>query len=85
MANKDGMAKNMEVVLGELKAWRSEMAIGFYRLKGSSFRMDNTNVFHVLTNFIEETYDKLPRTLTYLTIVSVLSYGVACVVASFPV
>jgi len=68
MANKNGMAKNMEVVLGELRDWRDEMAVGFHRLKGSSFRLDNTNVFHVLTNFIEETFDKLPRTLTYLTI-----------------
>jgi len=74
MVDKNGMAKNMEVVLGELKAWRGEMAVGFYRLKGSSLRMDNTNVFHVLTNFIEETFDKLPRTLTYLTILGFLGY-----------
>jgi len=81
MANKDGMAKNMEVVLAELKAWRSEMAMGFYRLKGASLSRGKTNVFHVLTNLLEETFDKLPRTLTYLTILSLLSCAVGRVVS----
>jgi hypothetical protein len=77
MVDKNGIAKNFEVVRSELKAWRGEMAVGFHRLKGSSLRFDKTNVFHVLTNFIEETFDKLPRTLTYLTILGAIGTAVS--------
>ena len=71
MTNKNGVAKNFEVVRAELKAWRGEMAVGIVRLKSASLRIGQNNVFHILTNFIEETYDKLPRTLTYLTIIAI--------------
>ena len=61
--------KNSSIVMSELRAWRDEMAEGFYRLKGASLHFNETNVFHILTGLLTETYRKLPRTLTYLTII----------------
>lgn len=69
MSNKDGIAKNIDVIKGEFRRWKAEMSESISRLKKSSFRLDKTNVIHVLVSFIEETFDSLPRTLTYITII----------------
>lgn len=72
MSNKNGFAKNMERVSNELAEWRSEMRDIGRRLRKPSLNPKNREHFvpHVLTGVIEETYDKLPRTLTYLTIIA---------------
>lgn len=80
-SNKDGFAKNMERVRMELADWRDEMRDIGRRLSKPSLNPRNREHFvpHVLTGVIEETYDKLPRTLTYLTIIG-LVVGAALVI-----
>ena len=68
--DKDGAAKNLEVLKAEWSLWFSEMKKGLARFKDASLKIrDKNNVFHLITNLIEETYDSLPRTFTYITII----------------
>jgi len=75
----DGMKKNLEVVRAELVEWRKQMADNTARFrhvglvnKGSGPYGQNNNLFHLLTNYISESYRALPRTLTYITIVALV-------------
>jgi len=79
--NKDGMAKNVAVVRGEWANWWQEMKDNTARFryagvinKGSRAPTGetNNNVFHLLTNYISESYRALPRTMTYATIIVIL-------------
>lgn len=77
MSNKDGISKNISVVKQELRNWSAEMKANTVRFKygglvnkGSRAPTGhlNNNYFHLLTNYVSETYRALPRTLTYITI-----------------
>lgn len=37
----------------------------------------NNELFHLLTAFVEETYDKAPRTCAYVTIAAVALWGIS--------
>jgi hypothetical protein len=48
------------------------MKQGIKRFREPSLKPGNkNNVFHLVVNLIEETYDCLPRNFTYLTVVGV--------------
>ena len=81
------LSKNMERITEELKAWGSEMLSIIKRFQYVTLPFmksrvpldlqedgfpDNNEFFHLCTAFIEETIDKLPRTLAY----SIIIYGV---------
>jgi len=81
MSNKNGMSKNVSVVRGELRNWWQEMKNNTARFryagvinKGSRAPTGetNNNVFHLLTNYISESYRALPRTMTYATLVVIV-------------
>jgi len=81
MSNKNGVKKNISVVEQELQDWRHEIKANTVRFrygglvnKGSRAPMGetNNNYFHLLTNYISETYRALPRTLTYITVVVIV-------------
>lgn len=76
-----GISKNIEVVKKELNNWYEEMRANTVRFKygglvnkGSRAPTGelNNNYFHLLTNYVSETYRALPRTLTYITILAVV-------------
>lgn len=69
----DRLGKNLDVVKGEWKAWAREMKSLGRRLSRPSLNPANREHFvpHVLVAVVEETYDQLPRNLTYLTVVGV--------------
>lgn len=74
--DKDGMAKNLEVLKAEWWNWQFQMKAGISRFRGATLdQSSKSNVFHLLTNMIEETYDCLPRTLTYLTILGLVGWA----------
>ena len=77
MSNKDGISKNISVVKAELACWREAMVDNTKRFtygglvnKGGRAPTGetNNNYFHLLTNYVSETYHNLPRTLTYITL-----------------
>jgi hypothetical protein len=81
MSNKDGISKNISVVKQELRNWSEEMKANTARFrygglvnKGSRAPTGetNNNYFHLLTNYVSETYHNLPRTLTYITMVVIV-------------
>lgn len=72
----DGWKKNREVIKGEWSNWWIEMKDNTSRFRYSGIINNgtraptgetNNNVFHLLTNYVSETYRALPRTLTYIT------------------
>ena len=65
-----------EPIKVEIKAWRTEMSECVSSLKDSSLHFDDTNVLAVLTSFIGETYNQLPKTLTLITVASILGCGI---------
>ena len=67
MSEKDGIAKNWEVVKAEFAAFKVDQKHNWDRL----IRRER-NPFHIVTAFISTTYQTLPRTLTYLTIVGLV-------------
>ena len=81
MSNKDGISKNISVVKAELACWREAMVDNTKRFtygglvnKGSRAPTGetNNNYFHLLTNYVSETYKNIPRTLTYITIAVII-------------
>lgn len=76
------LKKNLSVVRVELRSWWWEMLDISDRLKKPSLNPSNREHFvpHVLAGVIEETYDKLPRTLTYLTILALFCWAVWAIV-----
>jgi len=81
--DKDGAAKNLEVLKAEWSLWFSEMKKGLARFKDASLKFrDKNNVFHLIVNLIEETYDSLPRTFTYITIILLVAMIVNRVVST---
>lgn len=70
----NGVQKNWSVVRAEFKVWWWEMSDTARRFKharvfskGDAPDGRNANVFHLLQNFVTETYRSLPRTLGYIT------------------
>ena len=76
----DGIKKNWEVVRAEIRDWLGQMRLGTERFKTASLRFDNTNVFHLIMNLIEETFDRLPRTLAYGFVLYWLAYALSTLV-----
>lgn len=74
--NRDGLAKNFEVVLDEWAAFWADEKRNFKRLIKPSLDPKNREHFvpHVLTAFISTFYNELPRTLTYLTILGAAAW-----------
>ena len=79
----DGIKKNIEVVKTELFNWWIQMQNNTHRFKYAGVinkgtraptGETNNNVFHLLTNYVSETYRALPRTLTYITILLISIY-----------
>jgi hypothetical protein len=70
----DGLKKNWSIVRGELRDWLGQMRIGLARFKTASLRFDKTNVLHLAMNLIEETFDRLPRTLAYIFVIWLFIY-----------
>jgi len=62
-------------IWGEIKAWWRVMGEGISLLKSSTLRAGSANVFFILFSLIEGTYVTLPRTLTCLTVSSLLAWG----------
>jgi hypothetical protein len=69
----NGIQKNWQVVRAEWQDFAREQKRNLSRLKKPSIDPRNREHFvpHVLVAIIEETYDQLPRTLTYLTVIGV--------------
>lgn len=64
--HKDGPARNLAKVQMELRDWADEMQSGIARFKHANLKWgDKSNVWHLIVNLIEETFDTLPRTMTY--------------------
>ena len=87
MGNLDGMAKNLQVCKNQLIDWKDRMFDLCVRLMDYKnwFNRDKSNknrLDHVLTAFIEETFDALPRVLTYLFI-SWLAWRAGVLLVSF--
>lgn len=63
----DGLAKNVEVVVNELKDWWFDMeALHLPRFRKASMKIgDKSFILHLVLNLITETIRALPRTLTY--------------------
>jgi len=70
MSDKEGMAKNFEVVLGELGAYGRVLEITWDRLRDSDERQ-----FHVLAGILPDTFRTLARTLSYSVYASVVLKG----------
>jgi len=92
--NKNGISKNISVVKSELSNWRDKMKSNAARFKygglvnkGSRAETGetNNNYFHLLTNFITETFRSLPRTLTYITILALLLASANALSQDWPV
>ena len=77
MGYTEALINNFNVVTKELKTWRRKMAVDFVLLKDATMHLGKTNVFYLLSNFIEETFYALPRTLTYLVILSAVGWSIA--------
>ena len=73
--NKDGLAKNIEVVKDEFLNWYEDQTWNVQRL-----RRGQDNVFHLGVAFISTTFQALPRTLTYLTLVGAAIYVVSLLI-----
>lgn len=69
--DKDGMAKNLEVVKNEFYEFSVDQAWNWKRLKNLE-----DNPFHLGVAFISTTYQTLPRTLTYITVTVALGCAV---------
>jgi hypothetical protein len=67
---KEGMAKNLEVVLGELRAYGRVLEITWDRLRDSDERQ-----FHVLAGVLPDTLRTLARTLSYGVYAGVIIKG----------
>lgn len=69
----NGIQKNWQVVREEWADFTREQGRNLSRLKKPSLDPRNREHFvpHVLVAMIEETYDQLPRTLTYMTVVGI--------------
>ena len=77
----NGIEKNWQVGRAEWADFAIEQKRNLSRLKKPSLDPRNREHFvpHVLVAMIEETYDQLPRTLTYLTVVGVpLAIWIEC-------
>lgn len=64
----------------ELKGWRGEMSESVANLKDCSLHFDDTNVLAVLVSFISETYNQLPKTMTLITVSTLLGMGITEIV-----
>ena len=69
----NGFKKNLEVITKEWGEVGRQWCANTLRLKGASLRGDKTNVFHILQNYPTEFYRAVPRTLSYLTTITVLT------------
>lgn len=80
----DKLKRNLSVLQAEWKLWRDQMKAGVKRFNNATLDPGSkSNVFHLVTNLIEETYDSLPRTLTYLTLGFFVGWLIGRVVALF--
>jgi hypothetical protein len=70
----DGLKKNWSIVRAEIRDWLGQMHIGLARFKTASLKFDKTNVLHLAMNLIEETFDRLPRTLAYSFVIWLFVY-----------
>jgi len=77
MKNKDGVKKNISVVQQEFRNWSQAIKENTMRFqygslinKGSRSPSGDTNnnYGHLLINYVSTTYQELPRTLTYITL-----------------
>jgi len=70
----DGIAKNWEVVKGELSTWKGEMRKGLARFKGAPWDpRKKDNKWHLIQNLVTETNRATPRTRGYLFTLSVVA------------
>lgn len=63
--NKNGFAKNLEVVKAEIEEWQYQMEIGLRRFKQGSWSWGKQSYFHLAMNLVTETFRALPRTMAY--------------------
>lgn len=77
----NGIQKNWQVVREEWADFTREQGRNLRRLKKPSLDPRNREHFvpHVLVAMIEETYDQLPRTLTYLTVGALTLSAIGCI------
>lgn len=68
--NKDGLAKNISVVQEEFEDFALDQKWNWKRLVGLE-----DNIFHIGVAFISTTFQTLPRTLTYITLVVGVGYA----------
>jgi len=63
----DGMAKNLEVVRAEIKAYRKCIKMEWARMK----RVPTNRKLHVLFGLLPDAHRVMPRTLSYLAVLSI--------------
>jgi len=64
----DGIAKNLEVVRAEIKAYRACIKMEWARMK----RVPASRKLHVLFGLLPDAHRTMPRTLSYLALLSLI-------------
>lgn len=72
-AMSDGMKKNLEVVKAEIDDYRDTLRIELARMKRTPWNRKA----HVLFGLLPDAHRDMPRTLSYLAILSLIPIGVA--------
>ncbi len=69
----DGMKKNLEVVKAEIDDYRDTLQVEWDRLKREPWSRKG----HVLFGLIPDAHRDMPRTLSYLAVLSLIPIGAA--------
>jgi hypothetical protein len=69
----DGMAKNWEIVKAEVASYRRTVKFEWARMK----RMPATRKPHVLFGLVPDAHRLMPRTLSYLAVLSLIPVIIA--------